>query len=63
MLQAVVKELEDELHKLDKPTNYSIKPTEVQAKKVVKQKQLGIDDGKQNLEDVDMGSDEEKEMV
>jgi len=26
MLVAVVKELEDELHKLDKPTNYQIKP-------------------------------------
>ena len=25
MLAAVVKELEDELHKLDKPTNYQIK--------------------------------------
>jgi len=31
MLAAVVKELEDELHKLDKPTNYQIKSKTVAA--------------------------------
>jgi hypothetical protein len=36
MLAAVVKELEDELHKLDKPTNYQIKPKAISAKKVQK---------------------------
>jgi hypothetical protein len=45
MLVAVVKELEDELHKLDKPTNYQIKPKAVVAKKALKQKDVGIADG------------------
>ena len=59
MLQAVVKELEDELHKLDKPTNYQIKPKVDQTKKQIKVKDVGISDGKQNLDEVDMGSDDE----
>ena len=46
MLAAVVKELEDELHKLDKPTNYQVKPKAISAKKVQKQKNVGISDGK-----------------
>jgi molybdopterin/thiamine biosynthesis adenylyltransferase len=58
MLVAVVKELEDELHKLDKPTNYQIKPKVIVAKKALKQKDVGIADGKQNLEEVDMSYDE-----
>jgi 2',3'-cyclic-nucleotide 2'-phosphodiesterase (5'-nucleotidase family) len=58
MLVAVVKELEDELHKLDKPTNYQIKPKAIVAKKAEKQKDVGIADGKQNLEEVDMSYDE-----
>jgi hypothetical protein len=59
MLQAAVKELEDELHKLDKPKNYQIMPKQqVVAKQ--KQKNVGIADGKQDLEGVDMDTDDEK---
>jgi len=39
MLSAAVKELEDELHKLDKPTNYQIMPKqEAKSKQALKQK-------------------------
>jgi ubiquitin-protein ligase len=38
MLAAVVKELEDELHKLDKPTNYQLRPKAVVQKKTARAK-------------------------
>lgn len=63
MLAAVVKELEDELHKLDKPTNYQLRPKAVVQKKTARAKQVGISEGKQNLEEVDMGSDDEGQRV
>jgi hypothetical protein len=63
MLQAVVKELEDELHKLDKPQNYQIKPKAIVQKKAAKQKQVGISEGKVDLDTVDMGSDDESKTT
>lgn len=61
MLQAAVKELEDELHKLDKPQNYQIMPKQqATLKKVQNQKKVGIADGKQDLDGVDMDTDDEK---
>ena len=60
MLQAAVKELEDELHKLDKPANYQIMPKPEAKAKQVKQKKVGIAEGKQDLEAVDMDTDDEK---
>lgn len=60
MLQAAVKELEDELHKLDKPKNYQIMPKQQQVVAKQKQKKVGIADGKQDLEGVDMDTDDEK---
>lgn len=63
MLTIVVKELEDELNKLDKPTNYQIKPKAIVQKLEKKQTQIGIADGKQDLENVDVGSDDEKQEM
>ena len=46
MLTAVVKELEDELHKLDKPTNYQVKPKPAaESRRQQKLMTVGIQDG------------------
>jgi hypothetical protein len=57
-LAQVVKELEDELHKLEKPTNYQIKPKTQKKKATEKIKKVGIADGKQDLSLVDVADDE-----
>ena len=59
MLVQVVKELEDELHKLDKPTNYQVKPkTQRKKNQGDQQKKVAITDGKQDLSQIDMSYDD-----
>lgn len=59
MLAAVVVELEDELNKLEKPTNYQIKPKQDDKRRKLEVKKIKIEEGQQNLEEVDMDTDEE----
>ncbi len=59
MLAAVVVELEDELNKLEKPTNYQIKLKLDDKRRKLEVKKILIDEGQQNLEEVDMDTDEE----
>jgi ubiquitin-protein ligase/predicted secreted protein len=58
-LTALVKELEDELHKLDKPTNYQVRSKAGVSKREKKKKAIDINEGKTNLDAVDVSDDKE----
>ncbi len=63
MLEQVVKQLEDELNKLDRPTDYELKlqqDRQIRSKKIAKRKQA-ITEGKAELGEIDMGTDDEDE--
>jgi len=53
-----VKELEDELHKLDKPANYQVKTNQAKkGSKTKKQQSVAIEEGKQDLDGVDVADE------
>ena len=58
-----VKELEEKLNALEKPTNYYIKQKTDQSKKKARKekKEQAITEGQAKLEDVDIGTDSEEE--
>mmetsp|Transcript_44151 Transcript_44151/g.32142 ORF Transcript_44151/g.32142 Transcript_44151/m.32142 type:complete len:172 (-) Transcript_44151:288-803(-) len=65
MLQKAVAELETELNKLEKPTDYELKLQQDQKKRQAKSKaakRLAITEGKADLEAVDVADDQEMQI-
>lgn len=68
MLVAAVQELEEELNKLERPSDYELQLQEEQKKRLQQQskktaKKLSITEGKAELNEIDMQSDEEEDMI